>query len=297
MTAAQPFVCVLDARAKLGESPVWSVADQALFWVDIKSRALHRFDPVTGADTAWTLPEEIGCVGLRRGGGFIAGLRSGLWTLDADAKPLAMLAANPEDTAASRFNDGRTDPLGRYLAGTLDEPKAGGKAHLYRFDRRGLAVLAGGLLTSNGLAFSPDGRILYHADTPTFTVYRYRYDPATGEATDREVFLRLHPSGDDRGRPDGAAVDADGCYWTALYEGGRVRRHAPDGTLLSEHPVPARCPTMVAFGGPDLRTLYLTTARAGRPAEELERFPQSGGVFALRVDVPGLPEPLFDPAA
>ncbi|CAO3430519.1 SMP-30/gluconolactonase/LRE family protein [Azospirillum doebereinerae] len=297
MTTAQPFACVLDARATLGESPVWSVAEQVLYWVDIKGRALHRFDPATAADTAWILPEEIGCVGLRKGGGFIAGLRSGLWTLDADAKPVALLAANPEDTAASRFNDGRADPAGRYLAGTLDEAKAGGTAHLYRFDRRGLAALAGGLLTSNGLAFSPDGRTLYHSDTPTFTVHRYRYDPATGEASEREVFLRFQPSGDDRGRPDGAAVDSEGCYWTALYEGGRVQRHAPDGTLLATHPVPARCPTMVAFGGPDLRTLYLTTASAGRPAEELGRFPQSGGVFALTVDVPGLPEPLFDPAA
>ncbi|MBP2232782.1 sugar lactone lactonase YvrE [Azospirillum agricola] len=295
VTTGQPFSCVLDARAKLGESPVWSVAEQALYWVDIKGRALNRFDPAAGTNRAWAVPEDIGCVGLRKGGGFVAGMRSGLWELDGEGRPLALLAANPEDHAASRFNDGRADPAGRFLAGTLDEPKAGGKAHLYRLDRRGLAALAGGILTSNGLAFSPDGRTLYHSDTPTFTVYRYRYDPATGEVSDREVFVRLEPTGDDRGRPDGAAVDSEGCYWTALYEGGRVRRYAPTGALLSEHPVPARCPTMVAFGGPDLRTLYLTTASAGRPVEELERFPQSGGIFALAVDAPGLPEPLVDP--
>lgn len=296
MTSGEAFTCALDARAKLGESPVWSAAEQALYWVDIKGRTLNRFDPATGANRARTLPEDIGCVGLRKGGGFVAGMRSGLWALDADGAPTERLAANPEDMATSRFNDGRVDPAGRYLAGTLDESKAGGKAHLYRFDRRGLAALVDGILTSNGLAFSPDGRTLYHSDTPTFTVYRYRYDPATGLLSDREVFVRLTASETDRGRPDGAAVDADGCYWTALYEGGRVQRYDPAGLLLSEHPVPARCPTMVAFGGLDLRTLYLTTASAGRPADELERFPRSGGVFALPVAVPGLPEPLFDPA-
>jgi sugar lactone lactonase YvrE len=206
-----------------------------------------------------------------------------------------MLAANPEGTGWSRFNDGRCDRQGRFWAGTLDEPKAGARAHLYRYDGRGLVAMVGGLLTSNGLAFSPDGRWLYHADTPRFVVCRHAFDPATGELGPREEWLRFQPSGDDRGRPDGAAVDAEGCYWTALYEGGRVRRYAPDGRLMAEWPVPARCPTMLAFGGRDLRTLYVTTARAGRPEEELSAFPASGGVFAMRVEVPGLPEPDFDP--
>lgn len=290
-----PFTCVLDVRARLGESPHWSVAEQVLYWVDIKGRRLNRFDPASGENTVMELPEEIGCVARRRSGGFIAGLRSGIWRLDDDGKPVEMLAENPENHATSRFNDGRTDPAGRFLAGTLDEPKDGGKAHLYRFDRRGLAVMADGILTSNGLAFSPDGRVLYHSDTPRFTVYRYRYDPETGSATDREVFIRLQPTETDRGRPDGAAVDAEGCYWTALYEGGRIRRYAPDGRLLAEYPVPARCPTMVAFGGTDLRTLFVTTASAGRPEDELGRFPLSGGLFAMPVEVPGLPEPPFDP--
>ena len=175
----------------------------------------------------------------------------------------------PEDQRTSRFNDGRVDPAGRFLAGTIDEPKDGGKAHLYRYDRRGLATLAGGLLTSNGVAFSPDGRTLYHSDTPTFTVWRYAYDPATGEATDKTLFVRLEPTETDRGRPDGAAVDAEGCYWTALFEGGRIQRYAPDGRLLAEYAVPARCPTMVCFGGPDLKTLYVTSARTGRSESEL----------------------------
>jgi sugar lactone lactonase YvrE len=284
----------LDVRAELGECPVWSVEEQALYFVDIKGRALHRFMPATGAHRTFPMPEEIGCIGLRKGGGFIAGFRSGLWLLDADGNRMQKLADNPEDQRTSRFNDGRVDPAGRFLAGTIDEPKDGGRAHLYRYDSRGMATLASDLLTSNGVAFSPDGRILYHSDTPTFTVWRYAYDSATGEATDKTLFVRLQPSESDRGRPDGAAVDAEGCYWTALFEGGRIQRYAPDGRLLAEFPVPARCPTMICFGGPDLKTLYVTSARTGRSEDELKAYPHSGSLFAMPVDVPGLPEYKFD---
>jgi sugar lactone lactonase YvrE len=290
------FDLALDLRAELGECPQWSVEEQALYFVDIKGRALHRYKPATGEHVAMAMPEEIGCFGFRKGGGFIAGFRSGIWLLDPSGNREAKLADNPEDQRTSRFNDGRIDPAGRFLAGTIDEPKDGGKAHLYRYDRRGLAALAGGLLTSNGVAFSPDGRTLYHSDTPTFTVWRYAYDPATGEAADKTLFIRLEPTEDDRGRPDGAAVDAQGCYWTALFEGGRIQRYSPEGRLLAEYPVPARCPTMVAFGGHDLKTLYVTSARTGRSAEELQAFPHSGSLFSMPVDVPGLPEYRFDPA-
>jgi sugar lactone lactonase YvrE len=292
--AMSPTVA-LDLRAQLGECPIWSEEEQALFFVDIKGRALHRYAPGTGEHSRIPMPEDIGCIGFRAGGGFIAGFRSGLWLLDGQGRRERKLADNPEDQATSRFNDGRVDPAGRFLAGTIDEPKAGGRAHLYRYDRRGLAVLARGLLTSNGVAFAPDGRTLYHSDTPTFTIRRYAYDPATGEASGAEVFARLTPTETDRGRPDGAAVDAQGCYWTALFEGGRIRRYAPDGTLLAEYPVPSRCPTMVAFGGPDRKTLFVTSARDGRSESELAALPHSGSLFSMPVDVPGLPEYRFDP--
>lgn len=285
----------LDIRAELGECPLWSADEQALFFVDIKGKALHRYKPSTGDHCVAVMPEEIGCVGLRMGGGLIGGFRSGLWLLDDEGRRETKLADNPEDHRTSRFNDGRVDPAGRFLAGTIDEPKDGGKAHLYRYDRRGLAVLAGGLLTSNGVAFSPDGRTLYHSDTPTFTVWRYAYDPKTGAASDKTLFARLEPTATDRGRPDGAAVDVEGCYWTALFEGGRIQRYAPNGRLLAEYSVPARCPTMVCFGGPDLKTLYVTSARTGRPADELAAYPHSGSVFSMPVDAPGLPEYYFDP--
>ncbi|WP_457093502.1 SMP-30/gluconolactonase/LRE family protein [Microvirga sp. P5_D2] len=290
------FDVALDLRAELGECPQWSTEEQALYFVDIKGKALHRYKPATGEHSTMPMPEEIGCFGFRKGGGFIAAFRSGLWLLDASGDRLEKLADNPEDQRTSRFNDGRIDPAGRFLAGTIDEPKDGGNAHLYRYDRRGLQVLASGLLTSNGVAFSPDGRTLYHSDTPTFTVWRYAYDPATGEATNKTLFVRLEPTETDRGRPDGAAVDVEGCYWTALFEGGRIQRYDPDGRLLAEYPVPARCPTMVSFGGLDLKTLYVTSACTGRSEEELAALPHSGSLFSMPVDVPGRPEHHFDPS-
>ena len=183
-----PLTVALDVRAQLGECPIWDADEQALYFVDIKGMALHRFHPATGGHAVIPMPEEIGCIGFRKGGGFIAGFRSGLWLLDSKGGREAKLADNPEDQRTSRFNDGRVDPAGRFLAGTIDEPKDGGKAHLYRYDRRGLVTLAGGLLTSNGVAFSPDGRTLYHSDTPTFTVWRYAYDPASGRDDGQDAF-------------------------------------------------------------------------------------------------------------
>ncbi|MAU98642.1 MAG: gluconolactonase [Fulvimarina sp.] len=290
-----PFTLVLDAQCALGECPVWAPAEKALYFADIKGMKLHRLEPETGRHTITGLSEEIGCFAIRKDGGFVAGLRSGVWQLSPAGERVTMLAPNPEPTTTNRFNDGRTDPRGRFILGTIDEKKAGGTASLYRFDRRGLQKIEGGILTSNGLAFSPDGRTMYHSDTPRFTIYAYDYDAETGEASNRRVFAELKPEGEDRGRPDGAAVDAEGCYWSALYEGGRVQRYSPAGELLAEYQVPAMCTTMIAFGGADLRTLYVTSARDGRPAEELERLPHSGGVFSMRTEVPGLPEPLFDP--
>ena len=278
---------VLAAGCQLGESPVWLESESRLAFVDITGRRLHRFDPVGGEHSHNPIAEDIGCIAPARGGGFVAGLRSGLWRLAADGAKLQRLAANPEDPATHRFNDGGVDPAGRYLAGTLNEAKTDGDAGLYRLDRRGLARLAGGLMTSNGVAFSPDGRTLYHADTPRFVIWRRDYDPETGEAGPPREFVRLEPTAADRGRPDGAAVDQDGCYWSALYEGGRVHRYDPAGRLMAAYPLPARKPTMAAFGGADRTTLFVTTA--ADPGRE------GGDLYALAADVAGLSPALFDP--
>ena len=288
------FTCVLDIKARLGECPVWSVADQMLTFVDIKGRMVHRFDPANDAHTSMATPEDVGCIALApQFGGYAAAMRTGVYQLGLDGTVGGKLANNPEDHAVSRFNDGRCDRKGRLWVGTIDEPKAVANAHLYRLDDRGLADMGGSLLTSNGLAFSPDDAWLYHSDTPNFVVYRYPFDLETGELGPRQDFIRLTPTDTDRGRPDGAAVDAEGCYWTALYEGARVQRYDPSGRLMAEYPVPAKCPTMVAFGGLDLKTLFVTSAHDGRPADEFEQFPLAGGLFAMTVDTPGQPEPTF----
>ena len=277
---------ILDAGCQLGESPVWCPQRELLLFVDISGRRLLKFNPASRALECCAIEEDIGCVAPSKGGGFVAGLRSGIWLLNEKGEKQRMLAANPEDSQVSRFNDGRVDGAGRFLAGTLDERKAS-RAALYRCDRRGLIRLTDGLITSNGLAFSPDGRTLYHSDTPRFTVYRYAYDASSGTAENRRVFVELKPTASDRGRPDGAAVDAQGCYWTALYEGGRVQRYDPEGRLMSEHTVPVRNPTMPAFGGLGLKTLFVTTARDATGS--------GGGLYAAEVDVPGLATFVFDP--
>jgi sugar lactone lactonase YvrE len=287
------FTCVLDAKASLGESPLWSVGEQALYWVDIKGQALHRYDPANGQTIQFPVPEQIGCIGFAHSGGFIAGMRSGLWLLDGQGQVRKKLADNPEDWTTSRFNDGRCDRAGRFWVGTIDEPKAGRNAHLYRFDHRGIQAMGSDLTTSNGLAFSPNDQWLYHSDTPTFTIYRYAFDREAGTLGPREPWVRIPSTSTDRARPDGAAVDCQGRYWTALYEGGRVQCYSPEAELLAEYCLPARCPTMVAFGGPDLKTLFVTTARSGRSERELAELPLSGGLFAMAVDIPGLPESDF----
>ena len=282
------FSLVLDSQCALAESPVWWSEAGLLVFVDITGRRLHRFDPQSGRHEVDAVAEDIGCVAPARGGGYVAGMRSGIWLLDASGEQRRRLADNAENPATNRFNDGRVDPRGRYLSGTVDEPKAGGTAGLYRYDRHGLARLDSGFMTSNGLAFSPDGRTLYFSDTPRFVIYCYDYDLATGAASNRREFVRIEPTATDRGRPDGAAVDVQGCYWSSQYDGSRVHRYDPHGRLMAQYHLPARNPTMAAFGGPDMKTLFVTTARDknGGPG---------GALYALPVDVAGVPGTLFDP--
>jgi sugar lactone lactonase YvrE len=285
------FECVLDIKASLGECPLWSVDEQVLYWVDINAPSLNRFDPLTGRNTAWPMPEAIGCFALRECGGFIAALRGGFWFVDRDGKPERKVADAPYDPAHHRFNDGRADVHGRFWAGSMNEKRDASTAKLYRLDPDlKLTVMIPDLMISNGLAWSPDGRTLYHTDTPTRTINAWDFDASTGAIAHRRVFAQFAGEND---RPDGGAVDREGCYWSAFYRGGKIVRLSPRGEMLAEFSLPAMCPTMCAFGGPDLKTVYVTTARQHRDPEELARLPKSGGIFALRVDVPGLPEPKF----
>jgi sugar lactone lactonase YvrE len=287
---SSPFACVLDARAILGECPTWSVRERVLYWVDIKAPSLNRFDPATRENVAIPMPESIGCFALRARGGFVVALRSGIWTASQAGALERKLVAAPYDTTKHRFNDGRCDPRGRLVAGSMNEAHDGATGALYRLSDGGtLDELFAGITISNGLAWSPDGRTMYHADTPARTVKAYDYDLATSTPRNPRTFAQWSGETD---RPDGAAVDSAGNYWVAFYRGAKIVQIAPTGETIGEYPVPAMCPTMCAFGGDDLKTLYVTSARQMRKPDELARLPQSGGVFAMRVDVPGMPEPL-----
>jgi sugar lactone lactonase YvrE len=285
------FRCVLDVKARLGESPVWSSRDKALYWVDINAPSLNRFDPSSGKNLVMPMPESIGSFALRKPAGFIVALRSGIWLARADGTLERNIAAAPYDPAHHRFNDGRCDPAGRFLVGYMNEKRDANSAALVRIDSDGrMTELFGDIMISNGLAWSPDGRTMYHADTPTHTVRAFDYDATTGTPSHPRVFAQWQGETD---RPDGGCVDSAGNYWTAFFRGGKVLQISPAGKTLAEYPIPAMCPTMCAFGGADLRTVYVTTARQERDADELARLPQSGGIFAMSVDVPGLPEPAF----
>ena len=291
MSDSSPFRCVLDIKASLGECPLWHPEEQALYWVDINAPSLNRFDPASGVNIARPLPASIGSYAFRRGGGFVLALRDGVYFADALGRPTRKVAEAPYDPDHHRFNDGRCDRSGRFFVGTMNERRDAPTGALWRLDPDlGFTRIAGDMTVSNGLAWSPDGLTMYHADTPTHVVRAFDYDPATGTPTQPREFARFSGETD---RPDGGTVDAQGCYWTAFYRGGKVVRLSPHGRVLAEYPIPAMCPTMCAFGGRDLRTLFVTTARQQRDNEELARLPRSGGLFAMTVDAPGLPEPSF----
>ncbi len=280
--------------ARLGESPLWHPQEQVLYWVDIAARRLHRHDPADASHHAWPLPQEPGCCAPLFGGGVLLAMRDGLWQFDTRSGERLPVAAAPYDAALMRFNDGKADAHGRFWASTYDDARQP-RGALFRHSRAGTEPVFDGVATGNGLAFSPDNRTLYWADTAEHTVYAFDFDLATGWPSKRRVLARFarrvngQPLSAYGGRPDGAAVDAQGAYWIAMYEGQRLLRLAADGSLLAEVPLPVRCPTMPCFGGADLRTLYVTTARERRPADELAAQPLAGQVLCMRVAVAGLP--------
>jgi len=280
--------CVLDARAELGECPVWSAEEQALYWVDVRAPALHRLDPASGGTRTWPLPRRVGSFGLRESGGAVVALVEGFHLLDLDTGALTFLAGPDAHVPGTRFNDGKVSPEGRFWAGTMDEERLSRPiAALYRLDPDGgVHRVVDGLIVSNGLAWSADGRTMFHSDSKGTVIWAYDYDPEHGMVANRRVLAR--PS-EEVGRPDGAATDIEGFYWSAGISAGVLNRWAPDGRLDRSIPLPCSNPTMPCFGGPDLRTIFVTSLRHDVPADVLEAKPLSGGIFAIEVDVPGVP--------
>lgn len=286
---------IVDARNATGESPVWNAAEQALYWVDIPAGRLHRWSMADGQTQNWQAGEMLACLAMHPSGGWLAGMQSGLFHLrpqDDGGIRSECLARVEHPRPQMRFNDGRCDRQGRFWAGTMLLDMAAGArvGALYRYDGQ-LQQRLDDLIVPNGLAFSPDGRIMYLSDShPTVqAVWAFDYDTDSGTPHNRRLFIDMtrHP-----GRPDGAAVDVDGCYWICGNDAGLVHRFTPDGRLDRSLAVPVQKPAMCAFGGPQLDTLFVTSIR---PAGDVSEQPLAGGVFALSPGVRGMAEPALRP--
>jgi L-arabinonolactonase len=287
--------CVLDAKARVGEGAIWSMSEQALYWVDIPQGLLQRFDPATGQNQSWQMNEPAGCFALCQSGRIAVALSSGFWEFDPGTGKKIRISGPEPGKRGHRFNDGTVDQAGRFLAGTM--PLAGASAQdssgtLYSLDSDlVLREVMAGFHVINGLAFSPDGRTAYVSDSfpPIRTIWAFDYDPDDGAWTGKRVFFDTKAVA---GRPDGGAMDAQGCYWMAGVGGWQLVRITPEGRVDMQIPMPVEKPTRIAFGGRDLDTLFVTSISTG--LSKGSRQPQAGGLFALRVPgVTGLPFPLM----
>ena len=306
-----------NTRAGLAESPLWDAQRQAWFWMDIDQHQIHQH--TIRADNhathrVWQLPldagYDIGAMALADNGDLMLALRAGIASFNPDEAPKnispEIRIPAPYDTSTTRFNDGGVDAQGRWWIGSLYAPKTYAGAHLFCLEHGVLKPILGelaniepyknwGITTANGWAMSPDGTTMYHADTQAHTVYRYDFDARASVETalsNRTVFFQtLDTRGTDapyQGRPDGAAVDSEGNYWLALYEGGQIVKIAPNGNVVQKIPLPAKAPTMLCFGGADLKTLIITTA-GNRPESELAHYPANGHILKIQVSVAGIP--------
>ncbi len=282
---------LLAAENETGESPVWDERRQRLWWTDIPAKRLHRIDPATGLVESFAMPGRVGCFALRRSRGLVLAMEHGFSFFDAENGAVETIAEPEVGLVNHRFNDGRCDREGRFLAGSMNLARDAASARLWQFSRdKPVRPLANDSTIANGLAFSPEGRTMYWVDGGRQQVFRFDYSP-DGIASNRRVWLDRAAA---PGRPDGGAVDADGCYWSGRWMGGCVVRFTPDGRIDRIVEVPASRVTMCAFGGADYRTLFITTANEGMSAAEKEAEPLAGGLFAIHLDVAGLPEPLFE---
>ncbi|HBY07038.1 MAG TPA: gluconolactonase [Chloroflexi bacterium] len=275
---------------QLGEGPVWVPEEQALYWIDIQRPALQRWHPQSAEYRFWQLPSEIGSFALRKQGGAVLALRTGFAYLDLETAAITPLADPEADLPFTRFNDGKCDRRGRFWAGTMDEEIPNTRGALYRLDPGGAYLtMQEGIGISNGLGWSPDNRTMYYTDSIKHQIYAYDFDLESGTIRNRRVFAETP----EAYVPDGLAVDAEGYIWSAKWDGWKVVRYAPDGSVDLEVPLPVQRPTSCAFGGPDLKHLYITSARVDLSAKELAEQPQAGSIFVVKTTTQGLPEPRF----
>jgi L-arabinonolactonase len=271
--------CIFEHQDGIGESPLWSAAEGALYWVDVTAPRIYRLVLDTRDFTQWATPEAVGSIALRKGGGLVAGMRSGIYVLDLDSGRREALFAHGSDRPGLRFNDGKCDRAGRFWSGTMDDQTFEPVGQLYRLQPDGRCEAADqGFIIINGIAWSPDNRTMYVADTRRDVVYAYDFDISSGAIAARRPWISTE---NIAGRVDGATVAHDGTYWCAHVRGGEVAQYDPTGRLIQTVRLPVRYPLMCSFGGPGLDILLVTTGRALATSEELAAQPLSGSVFAI----------------
>jgi sugar lactone lactonase YvrE len=279
---------VVASQSKLGEGPLWSATEQALYWLDIHRQRVERFHPVSGKHEVFEFDTAVTVLGFRKQGGFVAGTARGLGFLQLTNKSPQILASPEADKPHNRFNDGAVDPQGRFWAGTMyegpdtPEPTEG---RLYRLDADfSLHIMQTGLTISNGLGWSPDLKTMYLTDTLRRLIYAYDYDAASGSIEHRRVFV---DSTAEAGYPDGMTVDSEGGIWSARWSGSKITRYDPGGKVEREIRLPVECPTSCAFGGSTLTELYVTSAWTALGDEQRRQQPLAGDVFCLQTNIRG----------
>lgn len=304
-------ICVWNLKATLGEGPIWSARDHAVWFVDIKRSAVHRFDANIGSHQTFYAPSPCGFIAPKRGGGFIVGCKTGLYAFDPQSGHFELLTHVEPALPGNRLNDGYVDHQGRLWFGSMDDDEVHPHGKLYRYDARGLTVMDDDYVITNGPAVSPDGRTLYHNDTLKKIIYAFDLS-ADGHLSNKRVFAQLdqgvatevsspacyagelaHKPVHGDGYMDGPVVDSAGNVWNALFFGWGVNCYAPDGRLIRKVGLPVSNVTKIAFGGPDLKTVYATTAAKGLSADELKAQPLAGGLFRFEVDIAGQPQNEF----
>jgi len=287
---SQSAHCVVDCHNTLGEVPVWDVAEQALYWVDIEGKLLQRLSPATGEVKSWEMPERISSFALRENGGLIVAFASGIALLDLDSGDIEFIARPEAHLPGNRFNEGKCDRKGRFWAGTMDNEEVDfTMGSLYRMNADlEVSHMRGNVGISNGLGWSPDNKTMYYADSPAKCIYVYDFDLETGTPSNERIFATV-----DKGVPDGLTVDSEGYVWNCEWDGWRVVRYAPDGAVNYILETPVQRPTSCMFGGADLHDLYITTASINLSDAARARQPLAGCVLRVNTDTPGLPEPRF----
>lgn len=278
--------CVCPAGAQLGEGPVWSARERAVWFVDIKGKTIHRFRENNRFLDGWRAPEEVGFVVPATKNRLICGLQSGLYFFDRNNGEFAPIVQVDSHRQRNRLNDAFVDHAGRLWFGTMDNDETDATGSLYSFDNSGLHRRDEGYIITNGPTMSPDGQTLYHVDTMKQIIYAFEVS-SRGQLSNRREFIHIDREG---AYPDGVTVDANGDVWVGLFGGWGIHRYSPAGQLVQRIEFPVANCTKPMFGGEDLCTLYVTTAWKGLTSEQRAEQPLAGGLFALRVQVPGLPQ-------